>query len=89
MLIFNISGNLAGTFAIAAGVGALFFFGEVPRVRRDILQKVPFLDTYFDRSIPPEDNVSWGAPSILLMTYMLTFLGLALLSCLLRYLVLE
>lgn len=32
--------------------------GEVPRVRRDILQKVPFLDTYFDRTIAPEDNVS-------------------------------
>lgn len=33
-------------------------FGEVPRVRRDILQQIPGLDTYYDRRIAPEDNVS-------------------------------
>lgn len=27
-------------------------------MRKDILQKVPFLDRYYDRTIPPEDNVS-------------------------------
>ena len=57
MLISTISLNLAGSFGVAAGVGAIFFLGEVPRVRRDILQQLPFLDTYFDRTIPPEDNV--------------------------------
>ncbi|KAJ5569716.1 uncharacterized protein N7459_009146 [Penicillium hispanicum] len=50
------AGTLAGSFGVAAGVGALFFLGEVPRVRRDILQQFPFLDTYFDRTIAPEDN---------------------------------
>ncbi|GLA33067.1 hypothetical protein AnigIFM63326_002149 [Aspergillus niger] len=50
--------TIAGTFGVAAGTFALFFFGEIPRVRRDILQKVPFLDEYFDRTIAPEDNVS-------------------------------
>lgn len=52
------SGYLAGSFGIAAATGALFFLGEVPRVRRDILQQFPFLDRYFDRTIAPEDNVS-------------------------------
>ncbi|GFF49620.1 hypothetical protein IFM58399_10199 [Aspergillus lentulus] len=48
--------TIASTFGVAAGTFALFFFGEVPRVRNDILRKVPFLDEYFDRSIPAEDN---------------------------------
>ncbi|RAH74372.1 cytochrome b-c1 complex subunit 10 [Aspergillus aculeatinus CBS 121060] len=50
-------GTIASGFGVSAGVFLLFFFGEVPRVRRDILQKVPFLDEYFDRTIAPEDNV--------------------------------
>ncbi|OQE81714.1 hypothetical protein PENNAL_c0039G02466 [Penicillium nalgiovense] len=49
-------GSLAAGFGVAVGSGALFLFGEVPRVRNDILRKLPFLDTYYDRSIAPEDN---------------------------------
>jgi hypothetical protein len=49
--------SIAVPFGVAAGTFALFFFGEVPKVRNDILRKVPFLDEYFDRSIPAEDNV--------------------------------
>lgn len=56
----NISGALAGSFGVAAGTFAIFFFGEIPRVRRDILMKVPFLDRYFDRTVAPEDNVSYA-----------------------------
>lgn len=52
------SGYIAGTFGVSAGVAALFFLGEVPRVRRDILQQFPFFDQYFDRRLAPEDNVS-------------------------------
>jgi hypothetical protein len=52
------SGTILGTFGVAAGVFAVFFFGEVPRVRQDILSKVPGLSSYYDRSVPPEDNVS-------------------------------
>ena len=52
------SGGIVGTFGVAAGIGALFFFGEVPRVRRDILQQFPFFDQYYDRRLAPEDNVS-------------------------------
>ncbi|KAJ5438576.1 uncharacterized protein N7458_009574 [Penicillium daleae] len=43
-------------FGVFAGTAALFMFGEVPRVRRDILQQIPGLDTYYDRRIAPEDN---------------------------------
>ncbi|CEL01236.1 hypothetical protein ASPCAL00824 [Aspergillus calidoustus] len=50
------AGSIAATFGVSAGVSALFFFGEVPRVRKDILQKLPFFDTYLDRTVPPEDN---------------------------------
>ena len=38
------------------GVFALFFFDEVPRVREDILRKVPIIGNYFVREIPDEDN---------------------------------
>ncbi|QRD91686.1 ubiquinol-cytochrome-c reductase complex subunit-domain-containing protein [Aspergillus flavus] len=49
--------QIAATFGASAGVFALFFFGEVPRVRNDILRQLPFFDQYFDRTIAPEDNV--------------------------------
>jgi len=47
---------IGGGFAGVAGVFALFFFGEVPRVRKDILSKVPVIGSYFVREIAPEDN---------------------------------
>ncbi|KUL84024.1 hypothetical protein ZTR_07122 [Talaromyces verruculosus] len=50
------AGTIAGGFGVAAGLFAVFFFGEVPRVRKDVLQKLPFFDKYLDRTIPPEDN---------------------------------
>ncbi|KAF2800479.1 hypothetical protein K505DRAFT_320461 [Melanomma pulvis-pyrius CBS 109.77] len=49
-------GVLAGGFGGVAGIFALFFFAEVPRVRVDIMQKVPILGSYFVVEIPPEDN---------------------------------
>jgi len=58
VLTFEPSGTLAASFGVFAGAAALFMLGEVPRVRRDILQQFPFLDTYYDRPIAPEDNVS-------------------------------
>lgn len=33
-------------------------------MKKDILQKLPFFDRYFDRTVPPEDNVS--TPMLLL-----------------------
>ncbi len=50
------SGVLAGGFGGVAGIFALFFFAEVPKVRVDIMQKVPILGSYFVVEIPPEDN---------------------------------
>lgn len=53
------SGRIAGAFGVAAGVTALFFLGEIPRVRNDILRQFPFFDTYLDRRVAPEDNVGY------------------------------
>ncbi|CAK4031094.1 related to ubiquinol cytochrome c reductase kDa subunit [Lecanosticta acicola] len=50
------SGGLAAGFGGVAGVFALFFFDGVPRVQRDILQKIPFIGNFFVHEIPPEDN---------------------------------
>ena len=52
-------------------------------MRRDILQKFPFLDTYFDRTVAPEDNVSFA---LLLPCYSVAFRGANGLSALLNYL---
>lgn len=47
---------MAAGFGGVAGFFALFFFAEVPRVRTDIMEKVPILGDYFVKEIPPEDN---------------------------------
>ncbi|OBT51274.1 hypothetical protein VE04_08100 [Pseudogymnoascus sp. 24MN13] len=47
--------TLAG-FGATDGFLALFFFGEVPIVRKDILSKVPFIGQRFIREIPASDN---------------------------------
>ncbi|PLN79725.1 ubiquinol-cytochrome-c reductase complex subunit-domain-containing protein [Aspergillus taichungensis] len=48
--------TIASTFGVSAGVFLIFFLGEVPRVRNDVLRQFPFLDQYYDRRIAPEDN---------------------------------
>ncbi|EAT91215.1 hypothetical protein HBI56_017500 [Parastagonospora nodorum] len=50
------AGVLAAGFGGAAGFFALFFFAEVPRVREDIMKKIPVVGSYFNVEIPPEDN---------------------------------
>ena len=45
-----------GPFAVAFGVMGLFFVSDVPKVRHDILQKLPVVGTYFKREVAPEDN---------------------------------
>lgn len=47
---------MAGAFVVAAGTFALFFFDGVPRVQKDILQKIPFVGDFFVHEVPPEDN---------------------------------
>ncbi|KAJ9641973.1 hypothetical protein H2201_004507 [Coniosporium apollinis] len=49
-------GATLGGFGAVAGIFALFFFAEVPKVRKDIMQKMPIIGDYFIHEIPPEDN---------------------------------
>ncbi|EON61647.1 hypothetical protein W97_00863 [Coniosporium apollinis CBS 100218] len=46
----------SGAFGAVAGIFALFFFAEVPKVRKDIMQRMPIIGDYFIHEIPPEDN---------------------------------
>lgn len=55
-VLINCRLPIAGAFGVSAGVFALFFFDGVPRVQKDILQKVPFIGKYFVHEIAPEDN---------------------------------
>lgn len=50
-------GNTLAGFAVTGIFGALYFLGDVPRVRKDILEKVPIIGPYWHREIAPEDNV--------------------------------
>lgn len=50
------SAPMAAAFGVSAGIFALFFFDGIPRVQKDILQKVPFIGGFFVHEIPPEDN---------------------------------
>lgn len=50
------SGLTLGMFGGVAGIFALFFFSDVPRVRIDIMEKLPFIGERFKKEIPPEDN---------------------------------
>ncbi|KAH8804933.1 ubiquinol-cytochrome-c reductase complex subunit-domain-containing protein [Xylogone sp. PMI_703] len=47
--------TLAG-FGSAAGVFALFFFSDIPRVRKDILTKIPVVGSYWVKEVHPADN---------------------------------
>ncbi len=47
---------MATAFGIAAGAGLLLFLDGIPKVQRDILQKVPIVGGYFIHEVPPEDN---------------------------------
>ena len=49
-------GTVFAGFGVSAGIFALFFFGEVPKVRNDILVKIPVIGDYWVREVPPEDN---------------------------------
>lgn len=52
------SGATLGGFGAVAGFFALFFFSDVPKVRKDIMQKIPIIGDRFKREIPASDNVS-------------------------------
>jgi len=49
-------GTMAAGFGVSAGIFALFFFAEVPTIRKDIMEKIPILGDYFHVEVAPEDN---------------------------------
>ncbi|KAL8810028.1 MAG: hypothetical protein Q9223_007837 [Gallowayella weberi] len=52
------NGITAGSFGVVGATFVLFFFADLPKVRTDIMQKLPVVGDYFVREIPPSDNVS-------------------------------
>ncbi|RGP74236.1 alpha-1,2 glucosyltransferase alg10 [Fusarium longipes] len=52
---FRIASRLA-MYGAPAAVGVLLFANGIPRVQRDILQKIPFLGGFFRKEIHPADN---------------------------------
>ncbi|KAH8656228.1 ubiquinol-cytochrome-c reductase complex subunit-domain-containing protein [Tricladium varicosporioides] len=49
-------GLTLASFGGVAGVFAIFFFSDVPKVRNDIMIKIPLIGNHFVREIPPSDN---------------------------------
>jgi len=47
---------MAATFGVATGIAVVFFGEEIPPMRRDILERLPIIGSYWNRDIPPEDN---------------------------------
>lgn len=56
MLSCTTSGYTTAMFGVVAGTFALVFFAEVPRVSKDIMQRIPILGDYFVKEVAPEDN---------------------------------
>ncbi|KAM0082829.1 glucosyltransferase [Fusarium odoratissimum] len=52
---FRIGSRLA-MYGAPAAVAVLLFANGIPRVQRDVLQKIPFLGNYFRKEIHPADN---------------------------------
>ncbi len=46
-----------GLFGGVALFGVIFYASGIPRVQRDVLQKVPFIGGHFVHTIPASDNV--------------------------------
>ncbi|KAI1410298.1 ubiquinol-cytochrome-c reductase complex subunit-domain-containing protein [Hypoxylon sp. FL1857] len=56
---FKQIGRLGFTAGAFGGVGlfaVIYYASGIPRVQRDILQKIPFLGGYFIKEIPASDN---------------------------------
>ncbi|KAK1070122.1 hypothetical protein LTR74_004274 [Friedmanniomyces endolithicus] len=49
-------GTMGIGFGAVAGIFALFFFDGVPKVQKDILQKIPIIGDFYVHEVPPEDN---------------------------------
>ncbi|KAI1328355.1 ubiquinol-cytochrome-c reductase complex subunit-domain-containing protein [Xylariaceae sp. FL0255] len=49
-------GFKAGAFGAVALFTVIFFASGIPRIQKDILQKVPFVGSYFIKEVPASDN---------------------------------
>ncbi|KAI1496955.1 ubiquinol-cytochrome-c reductase complex subunit-domain-containing protein [Biscogniauxia marginata] len=49
-------GVKTGAFGGVALFAVIFYASGIPRVQKDILQKIPFLGNYFIKEIPASDN---------------------------------
>ncbi|KAI0097771.1 ubiquinol-cytochrome-c reductase complex subunit-domain-containing protein [Nemania sp. FL0031] len=49
-------GVKSGAFGGVALFAVIFFASGIPRVQRDILQKIPFIGGHFIKEIPASDN---------------------------------
>ncbi|KAI2602137.1 ubiquinol-cytochrome-c reductase complex subunit-domain-containing protein [Hypoxylon sp. NC1633] len=50
------NGFKAGAFGGVALFAVIYYASGIPKVKRDILQKIPFLGGYFIKEIPASDN---------------------------------
>lgn len=57
-MLMTYSGAIIAGFGGAAGAAVLLFASDIPRFRKDIMQKIPVIGSYWVREVPPEDNVS-------------------------------
>ncbi|TGO55666.1 hypothetical protein BOTNAR_0240g00230 [Botryotinia narcissicola] len=55
-LILACSGLTLAGFGATAGFFALFFFSDIPRVRNDIMVKIPIIGDRWRKEIPASDN---------------------------------
>ncbi|PHH76730.1 hypothetical protein CDD80_1285 [Ophiocordyceps camponoti-rufipedis] len=52
-----------GLYGGAAGVAALLFTSGIPRIRVDIMERIPFVGHFFVKEpVNPADNVSFARP---------------------------
>ncbi|KAI0892696.1 ubiquinol-cytochrome-c reductase complex subunit-domain-containing protein [Annulohypoxylon nitens] len=50
------NGFKSGAFGGVALFAVIFYASGIPRVQRDILQKIPLVGSYFIKEIPASDN---------------------------------
>lgn len=52
----------SASFGAVALFAVIYYASGIPRVQRDILQKIPFIRGYFIKEIPASDNVRIASP---------------------------
>ncbi|KAI5862023.1 ubiquinol-cytochrome-c reductase complex subunit-domain-containing protein [Durotheca rogersii] len=66
-------GFKSGAFGGVALVGVLFYASGIPRVKRDILEKIPLIGGYFaPKEIPASDSVSHPPPFVVFIFFFIS-----------------